>query len=78
MIKDIYIFFLNKVLRIAILYSKKANKYENAYHREKEKKTRIMISKYENKEKHFKVHIIRIRINKSNLPKFNKYQLQIA
>ena len=46
-----------------------------------------MIRKYENKENHFKVHIIRIRINESNLririnkrniPKFNKNQLQIA
>ena len=35
--------------------------------KKKKRKEKIMIRKYENKEKHFKVIIIRIRINKSNL-----------
>ena len=35
--------------------------------KKKKRKEKIMIRKYENKEKHFKVIIIRIMINKSNL-----------
>ena len=38
-----------------------------SYRKKEKKKEKIMIRKYENKEKHFKVIIIRIRINKSNL-----------
>ena len=41
-------------------------------------KEKIMIRKYGNKEKYFRVHVIRIRNSKSNVPKFNKNQLQIA
>ena len=41
----------------------------------KKKERKLMIRKYENKEKHFKVIIIRIRINKSNSTKTN-YKLR--